>query len=99
MSSLRKPCALQASLAAATYDIGCGCSANSEVRLKNTRRAPPTQPTLADTDVHVVVVVDQPHDDVLRPVQVPEVRADEDLLRAGFHEQVEQLLRALLVDL
>ena len=52
---------------------------------------------LADADVQVVVVVDQRHDDVLRALEV-QVRADEDLHRAGGDEAVHEVLGELAID-
>ena len=43
-------------------------------------------------------MVDQRHDDVLRALQV-QVRADEDLHRAGGDEAVHEILGERLIDL
>ena len=53
---------------------------------------------LTDPHVQVVVVVDQRHDDVPRALEV-QVRADEDLDRAGRDEPVDEVLGELAVDL
>jgi len=48
--------------------------------------------------VQVVVVMDEHLDDAGRPVKAG-ARADEDDLRVGAHEPVDQVLRELMVDL
>ena len=53
---------------------------------------------LTNSDVQVVVVVDQRHDDLARALEV-QARADEHLHGAGGHEPVDEILRELAVDL
>src|SRR6185436_6611652 len=63
------------------------------------RRTPSRRSSTKSLDPHVqvVVVVDQRYDDVLGTLEV-QVRADEDLDRAGGDEAVDEVLGELAVD-
>ena len=70
------------------------CSSCGE-RSRRVRRGPPR---VGDPHVHVVVVMDERHDDPARPVQV-QVRPDEELDGAGRPEAIDEILRQRAIDL